>query len=39
LSIRLSAMCPIYKVPSGLTTDPFCNAEARAAQVSTATLL
>src|SRR5439155_8555619 len=31
LSIRLSAMCPIYKVPSSLTTDPFCNAEARAA--------
>ena len=24
-------MCPIYKVPSSLTTDPFCNAEARAA--------
>jgi hypothetical protein len=29
LSIRLSGMCPIYKVSSSLTTDPFCNAEAR----------
>ncbi len=28
--VRLSAMCPIYKVSSSLTTDPFCNAEARA---------
>jgi hypothetical protein len=30
LSIRLSAMGPIYKVSSNLATNPFCNAEARA---------
>ncbi len=27
----LSAMCPIYKVPSKSDNGPFCNAEARAA--------
>src|SRR5207248_2123499 len=28
LSIRLSAMCPIYKVPSSLTTDPFLQRQS-----------